>query len=186
MSDYHFTDGNLIVLYCIYRGKLGDGILPDYVKERVKVCLETFSIIIRSKPDKHKTMIIVVADRKSAQDVKGELIKGGVDERIIGIDTTSKSVSETFNHIVYMIKSKTNPPHIYFVGSVWLRDIYDSQVVSKLKGYKIQFEGALDHRAVEEVEKEKAMDIPKKGIEYYKRKAKDKAVDMLLDYIFPE
>src|SRR5919199_2333229 len=176
MSDYHFTDGNLIVLYCIYRGKLGDGILPDYIKERVKVCLETFSIIIRSKPDKHKTMIIVVADRKSAQDVKGELIKGGVDERIIGIDTTSKSVSETFNHIVYMIKSKTNPPHIYFVGSVWLRDIYDSQVVSKLKGYKIQFEGALDHRAVEEVEKEKAMDIPKKGIEYYKRKAKDKAV----------
>jgi hypothetical protein len=39
---------------------------------------------------------------------------------------------------------------------------------------------------VEEVEKEKALDVPRKGIEHYKKRSKDKAIDILLNYIFPE
>ena len=186
MSEYHFTDGNLIILYAIYKVTPLDRGLPDYIRERIKVCLDTFRIIMESKPDKHKTMIIVVSNMKSAENIKNELIKAGVDQKIIAIDCTPENVGQTFDHIINIIKTKINPPHIYFVGSVWLKDIYDSTVVSKLKGYKVQFEGALDHRAVEEVDKEKALDIPKKGLEYYKRKAKDKTVDMLLNYIFPE
>jgi hypothetical protein len=85
-----------------------------------------------------------------------------------------------------MIKTRVNPPYIYFIGSVWLKDIYDSTVESKLKGYKVQFEGALDHRPVQEVEKEKALDVPRKSLEHHKKKSKDKAIDILLNYIFPE
>ncbi len=186
MSEFRFTDGNLIILYGINRGKSTDGGLPDHIKERVNVCQGTFKIIRESKPDKQKTLIIVVANEKSGKLIKEELVKGGVEEKIIAIDSSSENVAQTFDRVINMIKTRVNPPYIYFVGSVWLRDIYDSTVVSKLKGYKVQFEGALDHRPVEEVEKEKALDVPRKSLENYKKKSKDKAIDILLNYIFPE
>ena len=186
MSEFRFTDGNLIILYGINREKSSNGELPDHIKERVKVCLGTFKIIMKSKPDKQRTLIIVVANEKYGKLIKEELVKGGVEEKIIAIDSSSETVAQTFNRVINMIKTRINPPHIYFIGSVWLKDIYDSTVVSKLKGYKVQFEGALDHRPVEEVEKEKALDVPRKGIGHYKKKSKDKAIDILLNYIFPE
>ena len=182
----HFTDGNLIILYAIHRGVSMDGGLQDYINERVNVCINTFRIIMKSKPENYKTMIIVVADTISAKNIKDKLIKAGVDQKIIAVDCTSENVAQTFDYILNVIKTKINPPHIYFVSSVWLRDICESTAISKLKGYMVQFEGALDHRPLEEVEKEKALDIPKKGIEHYKRKAKDKTIDMLLNYIFRE
>ena len=163
-----------------------DGGLPDYINEMVNLCINTFRIIMQSKPDNYKTMIIVVANTISAENIKDKLIKAGIDRKIIAVDCISENVAQTFDHILNIIKTKINPPHIYFIGSVWLRDVYDSVVASKLKGYRVQFEGALDHRPVDEVEKEKVLDIPKKSIGHYKRKAKDKAIDMLLNYIFPE
>jgi hypothetical protein len=74
---------------------------------------------------------------------------------------------------------------IYFIASVWLADTYKTSVISKMKDIKTQFYGALDHRPVHEVEAEKAVDMPKKGGEYYKRKMTNKAVDVLLNIIFP-
>ena len=187
MSEHRFTEGNLIILNAIYRGKSADGrSLPDYMLERVKVCIDTLRIITRSKPDKHKTTILIVANVESAELVKKALLKGGVDEKIIVIDSGPKNIAKTFGRVLDILKSRVNPPHVYFVGSVWQRDIYDSIVVSKLKGYRVQFDGALDHRPVHEVEKERRFETPRKNTEYYKKKAKSKALDMLLNYIFPE
>jgi hypothetical protein len=154
--------------------------------ERIKVCMDTLRIINRSKPDKHKTTIYVVVNPESAEVVKEALLKGGVDEKIIVIDSGPKTIAQTFDRVLDILKTRVNPPHVYFVGSVWLRDIYDSVVISKLKGYRIQFDGALDHRPVHEVEKERGFETPRKNSEYYKKKAKSKALDMLLNYIFPE
>jgi hypothetical protein len=166
MSEYRFTDGNLIVLYAVHRGKsAADGGLPDYIVERVKLGIETYGIVIRSKQ---------------------MMVQGGADEKIIAIDSDSQNMAQTIDRIYGMVKSKPNPPFIYFVGSVWLHDIFNSTVVSKLKGYKVQFYGALDHRPVDEVEHEKAIDVPKRGVEYYKQQAKNKAVDVLLNIIFPD
>jgi hypothetical protein len=182
-----FTDGNLIILYAIHRSISNVGSLPDYINERVNVCIDTFRIIMQSKPDNCKTMIIiVVANMMYAEIIKGKLVQAGIDDKIIVIDRISENVAQAFDNVLNIIKTKINPPHIYFIGSVWLRDICEATAISKLKGYRIQFEGALDNRSVEEVEKEKAMDVPKKGIEHYKRKAKDKTIDILLDYIFRE
>jgi hypothetical protein len=181
-----FTDGNLIILYAIHRSISKDGSLPDYINERAKVCINTFRIIMQSKPDNYKTMIIVVANMIYAESIKDKLIQAGIDDKIIAIDCISENVAQAFDNVLNVIKIKINPPHIYFVGSIWLRDICEATAISKLKGYKVQFESALDNRPVEEVEKEKALDIPKKGIEHYKRKAKDKTIDMLLNYIFRE
>jgi hypothetical protein len=186
MSENRFTDGNLIVMYAIRKNRSTDETLPDYLKERIKICLDTFRIIMQSKADKHKTFIMVVGNGKSVQTVREELVKQGIDERIIAIDSSSETVAQTFDNILKVINTRLNPPHIYFIAPVWLKDVYDSIVSSKLKGYKVQFEGVLDNRPVNEVENEKALEAPKKGVEHYKRKAKNKAIDMLLNYIFPE
>jgi hypothetical protein len=188
MSEYRFTDGNLLVIYAIYKGgsTANGSELPDYVKERVKVCVETYGMIMRSRPDRHKTMVMIVGAQGPGDKVKEELVKGGIKEDIIAIDTDSQNMSETISKMADMIKTKPNPPFIYFIGSVWLQDIFKSTILSKLRGYRVQFYGALDHRPVEEVEKEKALDVPKKSLENYKQQAKNKAADMLLDIIFPD
>lgn len=186
MSEYRFTDGNLIVLYAVYRGRSSDGGLPDYIQERVKLGIETYGTVMKSRPDKHKTMVMVVGEAEPAEKVKEALIQGGVKPDIIAIDTDSKNMAQTISRVADMIKSKPNPPFIYFIGSVWLHDIFTSTAVSKLKGYKAQFYGALDHRPVDEVEHEKSLDAPKKGMEYYKQQVKNKAVDTLLNIIFPD
>jgi hypothetical protein len=186
-SEYHFTDGNLIVLYAIHKEKSGaDGELPDYIKERIKIGLETYGIIMRSRPDKHKTIVLIVGEPGSAEKVKEELVKNGIREDIIAIDTDSQNMAQTISRMADTIKSKPNPPFIYFISSIWLHDIFKSTVMSKLKGYKVQFYGALDHRPVDEVEREKAIDVPKKSIENYKQQAKNKTLDMLLNIIFPD
>lgn len=184
--SYRFTDGNLIVLYAVHRGRSGDGGLPDYILERVKVGLETHGMVMRSKADHHKTMVMIVGEAGPAEKVKDALIQGGVKQDIIAIDTDSQNMAQTMDRIAEMIKSKPNPPFVYFIGSVWLHDIFNSTVLSKMKGYKIQFYGALDHRPVDEVAREKALDVPKKGVEYYKQRAKNKTVDTVLNIIFPD
>jgi hypothetical protein len=188
MSEYRFTDGNLLVLYAIHKSKsvaAADGELQDHIKERIKVGLETYGMIMRSRPDKHKTMVMIVGAPGPAEKVKEELVKGGIRDEIIAIDTDSQNMAQTISRMADMIKTKPNPPFIYFIGSVWLHDIFKSTVMGRLKGYKVQFYGALDHRPVDEVEREKALDVPKKNIETYKQQAKNKAVDMLLDIVFP-
>ncbi|MCI0562940.1 MAG: hypothetical protein MN733_31065 [Nitrososphaera sp.] len=186
MSEFRFTDGNLIVLYVIHKGRSADGSLPDYVQERVKVGLETHGMVMRSRPDKHKTMVVIVGDAATAEKVNAALVSSDVEEGIIAIDTDSQDMAQSIDRIYDMIRRKPNPPFIYFIGSVWLHDIFNSTVMSKMKGYRIQFYGALDHRPVDEVEREKALDVPKKGVEYYKQQAKNKAVDALLNIIFPD
>jgi hypothetical protein len=186
MSEYRFTDGNLIVLYAVHKGKSADGGLPDYVLERVKLGLETHGMVMRSRPDKHKTMVMIVGESGPAEKVKEALVQGGVKQDITAIDTDSSNMAQTIDRVAEMIKSKPNPPFVYFIGSVWLHDIFNSTVLSKMKGYRIQFYGALDHRPVGEVESEKALDAPKKGVEYYKQRAKNKAVDAVLNIIFPD
>lgn len=187
MSEQRYTEGNLIILYAIYRGGSANiRTLPDYILERVKVCLGTLRIITSSKPDSHKTTIIIVANQLSVTMVKDALMKGGVNEKLILIDSKPKNIYQTFSGILDMTKGQANPPHIYFVGSVWQKDIFDSIVVSRFKGYKVQFEGALDHRPVYVVDQDRAQEAPRRKLEYYKRKAKDKGIDLLLSYVFHE
>lgn len=186
MSEFRFTDGNLIILYAAHTGRTADGSLPDYVKERIMLCLETHRIVMASRPDKHKTMLIIVGDQTQAEKAKRELVAGGVDEKIIAVDSDSKDLQSTIERVHEMIEKKPNPPFIYFIGSVWHHENFNSIVISKLKGYRVQFYGALDHRPVAEVDAEKLLDRPKKGAEYYKQKAKNKAVDVLLNIIFPD
>ena len=187
MSEYRFTDGNLIILYAIHKQTFtGQNRIPDYINERVKLCLDTYKIIRQSKPDGEKTVILVVGSQQYSEYITNKLVESGVNQDIIAKDYLSRNVTECFDRVVALIRSKPNPPYLYFVGSVWLREIYDAVVLSRLKGYRVQFEGALDHRSVKEIEEEKALDAPRKGLEYYKRKAKDKAIDIVLNRMFPE
>lgn len=188
MSEYRFTHGNLVILYAIHRQTylVGQNRIPDHVNERVKLCLNIQKIIEQSKPDGRKTVIWVVSSQHDGDYLLKRLGDAGIDEKTIAMDYLSKNVSECFDRVMTSVSDRTNPPYLYFVGSVWHKEIYDSVVLSKLKGYRIQFEGALDHRPVKEVEEEKSLDAPRKGLEYYKRKTMDKAIDIVLNRMFPE
>lgn len=186
MSEYRFTDGNLLVLYAVHKGRTQDGSLPDYVKERVNLALETYNMIVKSRPDGNKTMVMIVGEQQPSEKIKEALVKGGVKPDIIAIDTDSRNVADTLGDIYDMVSKKPNPPFIYFIASVWLHDTFNATVMSSMKNIRVQFYGALDHRPVREVEAEKKVDAPKKGKEYYKRKMMNKAVDTLLNVIFPD
>ncbi|HET9806135.1 MAG TPA: hypothetical protein VFP49_04430 [Nitrososphaeraceae archaeon] len=181
----HFTDGNLIILYAIHKNYSLK--LPPHILERIEHCTRLYQVILKSKPDSHKTIILVIAESHYSELIKKELINRLINEEIIIIDSDSKKVSHTFDNLKELLKQKMNPPYVYFVGSVWLKDLFDSIVKTpQFKEYKIQFEGALDHRPVMEVEHDKSLEIPQKGKEHFKQAIKNKALDMLLNYIFPE
>ena len=48
---------------------------PGYIKERIKVGLETYGMIMKSRPDKHKTMVMIVGLRSRLERLKTNLSK---------------------------------------------------------------------------------------------------------------
>ena len=186
MSRPRFTDGNLIILYANHTKNHETEALPNHVRERVKVCVDLYRIIMTSKPDKKNTLISIIADERSGQDIKKMLMESGVTENLVLLNVSPRNVQQTFDYILEFIQKRANPPYIYFVASIWQKDIFDSVALSKMKDYQIRFEGASDHRTVDDIAKEKALNMPTKGMEYYKDKLKNKAVDMVINHIFPD
>lgn len=187
MSEFRFTDGNLIILYAQFRPHSSDaGALPEYIIRRIQTCIETYTMVVKSKPDANKSMVVLVVNANVVEPIKRMLASGGIDEKIVAADTESQSVGQAIENVHSIIQSKPNPPFIYFIASYWLQDVFNSTVISKLKGIKVQFYGSLDQRPLQEIEADRAADAPKKGTEYYKRKAQNRAVDMLLNVIFPD
>jgi hypothetical protein len=204
LSSAAFTYGNILLLYCNFnRDKLTSSIttsdtnknenldrdtsfLPDYILGRINLCIETFNVTVNSKPDKLHSSIVIISKNNHIKEIKEKLLAGGIPEQYLEYDTTSKTIESSLTKIFNRITKITNPPFIYFIGSVWQRDIFDSIVESKFKGYKVLFEGALDNRSFEVVQKEKIIEKPKKGTVYYKKKLTNKAIDALLNYIFPK
>lgn len=198
MSDNAFTYGNMILLYCNFsrdgppNNEIDDESinntvhesLPDFVIGRIALCIETFNIIMKSKPDKFNTSVILISKSEYTRDITDRLIAGGISENYIENDNNSKSIESVINNVLFKINSLTNPPTIYFIGSIWQKGVFDSIVVSKLKKFKVHFEGALDHRSYDVIQKDKLTEEPKKGSNYYKHKLTNKAIDTLLNYIF--
>ena len=186
MSQPHFTDGNLIILFGVHNESEAADTVPNHVEERVRVCFDLYRIITTSKPDGSNSLVLVVADTNTGLALKRMLVEGGIKEDQIQFTDSPETIEQTLDYVLKFIKNRANPPYMYFVGSVWHRDIYDSAIFSKMKNYQIRFEGAPDHRPVDSVASEKALNTPTKGIGYYKDKLKNKAVDMVLNYIFPD
>ena len=199
LSDNAFTYGNMILLYCKFNPenlsqqeggkhserKVSYDSLPDFVKARIALCVQTFNIIMGSKPDKFNTTVILITDTFFSQVIKDRLIIEGISAQYIEQDNTSKSIESVLNNVVNRVRSLDNPPTIYFVGSVWQKEVFDSIASSKFKdNFKILFEGALDHRPYELIQNDKLSEEPKKSSAYYKHKLTNKAIDTLLNYIF--
>ena len=181
----HLTDGNLIILYGVHIGSEAAESVPGYVRERVRICIDLHRIIINSKPDRNATLVLVVADTNTAPGIRAMLVEGGIEENLI-IFAKSQTIEQTFDFVLKFIKKRLNPPYIYFVGSIWQKDIYESTIISKMKDYHLRFEGAADHRPVDVVAREKALNGTTKGIGYYKDKLRNKAVDVVINQIFPD
>jgi hypothetical protein len=72
MSETHFTEGNLIILYSIHKNSSLQ--LPNHILERIEHCNRLYQIILKSKPDSNKTIILVVAEPHYSGLIKKELI----------------------------------------------------------------------------------------------------------------
>lgn len=198
MSDNAFTYGNMILLYCNFNedshhdgerdvestnGNVDDS-LPGFIMGRIDLCIQTFNIIMKSKPDKFNTTVILISKNEYARVITDHLIAGGISEQYIENDNNSKTIEAVIHNVLFKVTSLTNPPTIYFIGSVWQKEVFDSIMASKLKKFKVHFQGALDHRPYDVIQKDKLTEEPKKGSNYYKHKLTNKAIDTLLNYIF--
>ena len=183
-----FSEGNLIVLYANSKAvdKKTDGI-PGYLNERLITCTNVYGRILKSKPDKLKTEILLVSsDATLGNEIKQMLCTSNyIEGSKVTIVSDKSTLADALEFVLKIIKERSNPPTVYVIASHWYREIYDA-IEIKFNGYQTHFEGALDHRPMDEIVEEKQRETPKKGIEFYKEKAKNKALDLLLNHIFPD
>ena len=188
LPQTRFSEGNLIVLYANFKAddKKTDGI-PEYLNERLKTFTNVYGRILKSKPDRLKTEILLVSsDATLGNEIKQLLCNSNyIDVSKITIVSDKSTLADALEFVLKSIKERANPPTVYVIASHWYREIYDA-IETKFNGYQTHFEGALDHRPIEEIVEEKQRETPKKGIEFYKDKAKNKALDLLLNHIFPD
>lgn len=185
MSENRFVSGNVIVLYCNFIKLESNKQLPQHIMERIAVCTRVYERIMNSKPDKSDTIINVAAGNDEGSIIKNQLLKNGVDESKIVVVNSYNNIGHLFSVLMNEIKKRPNPPVIYFVSSYQQKDIFD-KATEGYKGYRIQFEGAFDKRPNESIEEDAKKEKMSKRITNIKEKGKNKMVDMLLNYIFPE
>ena len=185
MSEDRFVSGNVIVLYCNFVELESNGVLPQHIEDRIEVCGKIFERIMKSKPDRSDTIIKVSASDKIGNQVKNSLIAKGVEESKIIVESSYNNMEHLFSVLKNEIKKQPNPPAIYFVASYQQKDVFDL-ATANYKGYKIYFEGAFDKRPLEIIEAESKMEKRGKNFSNIKEKGKNKVVDMLLNYIFPD
>jgi len=188
LPQARFSEGNLIVLYVNFKAddKKTDGI-PEYLNERLKTCTNVYLRILKSKPDRLKTEILLVSsDASLGNEIKQMLCTSNyIEGSKITIVSDKSTLADALEFVLKSIKERANPPTVYVIASHWYREIYDA-IEIKFNRYQTHFEGALDHRPMDEIVEEKQRETPKKGIEFYKEKAKNKALDLLLNNIFPD
>ncbi|HEX6378460.1 MAG TPA: hypothetical protein VFZ60_05205 [Nitrososphaeraceae archaeon] len=185
MSENRFVSGNVIVLYCNFIKLESNKKLPQHIMERIAVCTKIYERIMKSKPDKSDTIINVAAGNDEGSIIKSQLSKNGVEQSKIVIVNSYNNIGHLFSVLMSEIKKRPNPPVIYFVSSYQQKDIFD-KVIEGYKGYRIQFEGAFDKRPNEDIEEDAKKEKLSKKMTNIKEKGKNKMVDMLLNYIFPE
>ena len=185
MSENRFISGNVIVLYCNFVKLESKEHLPQHIMERIAVCTRIYDRIMKSKPDKSDTIIKVAADTDVGNIVKNNLLNSGIDESIIDVKSTYNNIGHLFSVLMGEIKKRPNPPMIYFVSSYQQKNIFD-KATALYKGYKIQFEGAFDKRPIDHIEEDAKKEKLEKRFTNIKEKGKNKMIDMLLNYIFPE
>lgn len=185
MSENRFVSGNVIVLYGNFIKLESNKQLPQHIMERIAVCTKIYERIMKSKPDKADTIINVAAGNDEGSIIKNQLLKNGVDESKIVVVNSYNNTGHLFSVLMNEIKKRPNPPAIYFVSSYQQKHIFD-KATEGYKGYRIQFEGAFDKRPNESIEEDAKKEKMSKRITNIKEKGKNKMVDMLLNYIFPE
>ena len=185
MSENRFLSGNVIVLYCNFVKLESNNQLPPHIMERIAVCSRIYERIMKSKPDKLDTIINIAAGKEEGNIIKNHLLESGVEESKIIVVNSYNNMGHLFSVLMDEIKKRPNPPVIYFVSSYQQKDIFD-KVIEAYKGYKIQFEGAFDKRPNEVIEEDAKKEKLNKRFRNVKEKGKNKRVDMLLNYIFPE
>ena len=83
--------------------------VPNYVEERIKVCVDLYRIVTTSKPDRNNTLVLVVADTNTGLTMKKTLVEGGIKEDLILFADSPKTVEQSFDYVLKFIKKRANP-----------------------------------------------------------------------------
>jgi hypothetical protein len=189
MTNIRFPEGNLIILYAnserTYREK--DIQVPEHIYDRIISCVHVYRRILNSKPDRAQTEILVVTAQKNLGDGIKQILfaKESIDKSAVKIISNKSTLAAALESVLDKMKERKNPPTTYVVTSHWQREIYDN-ISIRFKELKVHFEGVLDRRPMLEIDGERDKEMPSKGFEFYKEKTKNKAVDFLLNRMFPD
>ena len=153
-------DRHIIAVYCRFRDddkikNTGDclQIFPEHVINRIKKADEVYRRINASHADSEYTRIVFFG-QKSIAPLKQYGKNIGLPEEKIVLDDC-KDLTTMVKKIWDNVRNSDVPPRVYFVVSNWQWVFLDPLINVKDDRYRFYFEGAVDERHPDEIEKDK-------------------------------
>lgn len=154
---------HIVAIYCRFRddNKIKNTgnytqMFPEHVINRIKKASEVYSRIKVSHPDHEHTKIIFFGER-SIEPLKQYGKSLGLPEEKISLDDC-KDIATMVKKIWNSVKDDSTPPRVYLVGSNWQWVFLDQLITLKDDRFRFYFEGAVDERHPDEIEKDKKME----------------------------
>ncbi|GEM_PF-1134090 len=158
-------DRHLIVTYCRFGGDNVSNvssddylkIFPQHVLNRVNKAKETFVRLAESHAD-DEFMKVLLFGQQAVVGLRNYAASLGLPEERIELDANCKDITEMVKKVWNRIRTKPNPPRVYFMLSTWQWVFIEQLLALKDERFKFYFEGAFDGRASEEVELDKKLE----------------------------
>lgn len=158
-------DRHLIATYCRFSGDnqsnlSGDDyskVFPKHVLNRVEKTKETFVRLSESHAD-DEFMKVLFFGKQAVFGLKKYAASLGLPDERIELDENCEDIAEMAKKIWNRIKDATNPPRVYFMLSNWQWVFIEPLLNLKDERFRFFFEGALDDRTVDEIERDKKME----------------------------
>lgn len=151
---------HLIAVYCRYRDddeirNIDDytQMFPEHVINRIKKASEVFKRIDVSHADSEYTKITFFGE-KSIEPLKQYATSIGLPQDKIELDNC-KDIAMMVRKIWDDVKHRDVPPRVYLIASNWQWTFLDQLISVKDERYRFYFEGAVDERHPDEIEKDK-------------------------------
>ncbi len=155
-------DRHLIVTYCRFSGDNVSNvssddylrIFPQHVLNRIIKAKETFVRLAESHAD-DEFMKVMLFGQQAVVGLRNYATSLGLPEERIELDANCKDIAEMVKKVWNRIRTKPNPPRVYFMLSTWQWVFIEPLLTLKDERFKFYFEGAFDGRTSEEIELDK-------------------------------
>ncbi|MEM3129244.1 MAG: hypothetical protein QW769_09635 [Nitrososphaerales archaeon] len=129
---------------------------PEHVINRIKKAHEVYDRINVSHADSEYTRLIFFGQR-SIEHLKEYGKSIGLPDNKIDL-SDCKDIASMVQKIWNSVKHSETPPRVYLVASNWQWIFLDMLINIKNDRFRFYFEGAVDERHPDEIEKDKRME----------------------------